>query len=141
MKSGYKIGAFVVFLLISAIVCALQIKVESYLPEQRNLARELGVNIEDYPYPDKFPTGYFSFVLKSGMSIKEVHSLIRGYTSVFRCDKAFEEIYYYFSNNDSKALRFIVYYDMDFKYDELGTEDENSRTILLDGCAPGLFEE
>jgi hypothetical protein len=112
-----------------------------YWPQQRQLAQELGVKINDYPASYAFPVGYFHSVLKVGSTTQDVHRVIQGYEKVFRCDNWYGEVYYYFSPDDSNALRFEVQSDENFRFDELRTEDENSRTISVDGCIPGSFEE
>jgi len=55
------------------------------------LASELGVRISDYPYEKSFPVGYFYTVLKPGMTIEEVHKIVRSYKQVLRC-KSYSEI-------------------------------------------------
>lgn len=122
-----------------AITCASLTKQGPYHAAQMQLAHDLGVRITDFPYPEDFPEGYFSTVLQEGMSADQVHAIIRGYAKVFRCSSAFKEVYYYFSGSDAKALRFTIYYDMHYKYLELGTEDKNSRTISVNQCVPGLL--
>lgn len=105
--------------------------------QQQELARNLGVRINDYPYPTDFPAGYFYAVLKPGMTYKDVHNIVRGYQSVYQCYGT-DEIYYYFSNNGDEALRFALYYDKQGNFVELQGEDPNSRTLGLGpGCSIG----
>ncbi len=106
--------------------------------QQEQLATNLGVSIDDYPYQGDFPAGYFYRVLKPGMTYEEVHHMVREYESVYRCFGT-DEIYYYFSKNDDDALRFALYYDEEGRYVELQGEDPNSRTLSLGGCSPGLL--
>jgi len=71
--------------------------------KQSDLAKELGVKISDYHYESVFPEGYYATILKPGLSLKEVHSMIKGYEKVYHC-KNYEEIYYYFSLEDQAAM-------------------------------------
>ena len=109
-----------------------------YWFRQRQIAQDFGVKISDYPQAYAFPVGYFRKVLKPGMPMAEVHGIVRDYESVFTCDSRNGEVYYYFSSEDARALRFEITYDRDMNFDSLGTEDVNQRTIPVDGCVPGL---
>jgi hypothetical protein len=140
MKKEYKILIASISVLILAILCSTLVRSSGYSSEQEILAQEIGIKIDDYPYPNQFPVGYFAFVLKEGMEINDVHEVIKGYTKVFKCSKAFAEVYYYFSDDDTKALRFSVHYDMNLRYIDITSEDSNSHTISLRGCTLGLFE-
>ena len=111
-----------------------------YLDEQERLADQLGVRIEDYPGPLLFPLGYYETILNPGMNLNEVHDAIRGYEKVFHCG-IYSEIYYYFSEDDRKAIRFVIVYDEEGKYRFIEGEELDSRTIRLDGCVPGLIVE
>ena len=106
--------------------------------EQIALADELHVKIEDYPNPSVFPEGYFYDTLKPGMDIEEIHKIVLGYKKVFHCD-SYKEIYYYFNSENTKALRFEIYYDKELKFSELRGEDPNSRTIFIEDCVPGML--
>jgi len=103
---------------------------------QENLAAELGVRIKDYPWETDFPEGYFFTILKPGMTIDEITALIKGYEKVYHC-KTLSEIFYYFSSEETKALRFEVRFDDKGNYPTIIGEDPNSHTIFLDGCTPG----
>jgi hypothetical protein len=107
-----------------------------YHKQQQALAEQLGVKIEDYPYPRIFPHYYFSEILRTGMSPKEVHNIVKGYDEIFVCGD-YKEIYYYFSRNDDKALRLQIFYDNDHKYVSLQGEDDNSRYIKTEDCIYG----
>lgn len=107
---------------------------------QRDLAKELGVEIPDYPYPVSFPSGYFYTVLKPGMSVSEVHQIVKGYEKVMNCRNV-SEIYYYFSVELEQAKRFKIVYDNDGKFVRFEGEEDDSRTLDTNGCAPGLIEE
>ena len=56
-----------------------------YRTEQENLARELGVAIDNYPGAMTFPSGYFFTVVKPGTTIQEVHKIVKGYEKVYHC--------------------------------------------------------
>jgi len=109
-----------------------------YQEKQEKLAKELGVNISDYPYPSAFPEGYYYAILSPDMSIKDVHTIVSGYEKVYHC-KTYSEIYYYFSLDDKKSLRFEILYTEQGYFKEFRGEDDNSRTIRLDGCDQGLI--
>jgi hypothetical protein len=131
--------------IISGIVLLLAISLSitgcnPYKKEQKDLANELGVSINDYPYRSSFPSGYFYSVLEPGMTLDEVHSIIMGYKKVLNCDYRRREVYYYFSTEDTKALRFEIVYDDNLKYWKFRGEDDDSRTIWTKSCEPGLIE-
>ena len=107
---------------------------------QKELAKELGVKIQDYPYPYSFPSGYFSSVLKPSMSISEIHEIVQGYEQVLHCEDR-EEVYYYLSVELEDAERFWIIYDEEGKYEVLQGEDNGSGGYPTDGCFPGLIEE
>ena len=114
-----------------------------YWYEQQQLANELNVSINDYPEPYTFPEGYFVATLTSEMRIEAVHKIVLGYEKVFQCGES--EVYYYFSENGEDALKFRIFYDENHVGEE-GTflsiiSQENSNTIGVDGCIPGLLEE
>lgn len=119
-------------------VCSSCINRNPYLNAQERLAEQLGVRIEDYTDPLLFPAGYYYTILKPGMNLNEVHNAIQGYEKVFHCG-IYSEIYYYFSKDDSKAIRFVIVYDEEGKYRFIEGEEPDSRTIRLDGCVPGLI--
>lgn len=107
---------------------------------QQDLAVELGVKIHDYPYPSSFPSGYFYSVLKPGMPLSDVHDIVRGYESVMRCEDT-REVYYYFSSHVDGATRFQLRYDESGKFVRFEGEEDDSRTLHLSGCVPGLIGE
>jgi len=109
------------------------------IEERVNLAQELGVRIDDYPYPKDFPVGYIKTEVKPGMQIAEVHEIVRGYEKVYRCGK-YSEVYYFYSDDDWKALRVEIVYDKMKNFKELRLEDSNSRTIQVFDCIPGLLQ-
>jgi hypothetical protein len=153
-----KLLMILVFLAVM-IICGLAILYASSLhknpfeEKQEDLANKLGIRIEDYSYETAFPLGYFSTSLKPDMTINEVHNIVQGYDKVLHCgeyDKDaigtnkiyyFSEIYYYFSSDDLKALRFEIFYDRQGKFERLQSEDQDSRTIRSEGCETGLIEE
>ena len=117
-----------------------------YISKQNSLANKLDVKITDYPYQSSFPAGYFNEVLKPGMTIGEVHRIINGYEKAYRCRSLLEtyyyrEVYYYYSTEDTKALRFQIFYDKQEKYTRLEGEDADSRTILTNDCELGIVEK
>lgn len=106
--------------------------------EKAQLAAQLGIDpqtLDRYPY---FPLDYFLEVLKPGMSRQEVHQMVRGYKKVFRCGQ-YAEVYYYYSQDDRRALRMEIIYDEQERYREIRGEDPDSRTISTTGCIPGQF--
>ena len=107
---------------------------------QKNLAWELGVRIDDYPYPLGFPSGYFGVVLKPGMSISDVHKIVRAYRQVLHCGDGME-VYYYLSTDIEDTERFFIFYDEQGRYLRIQGEDNDSR-MNLDGlgCSDGLLE-
>jgi hypothetical protein len=137
----------IIFILLLGVIASILIfsvpnfvKAENLRNKQEELALKLGINITDYPYPSAFPDGYFYSVLKPGMPLEEVHQLVNGYEKVFNCGK-YGEIYYYFSENDNDAHKFMIIYDQDYTYQELRGEDKNSDTIGTAGwCNSGLLE-
>jgi hypothetical protein len=137
------------FLMAFALICVGVIAIWQILPVviitprermQQELARELGVEIKDYPYPVSFPSGYFYAVLKPGMSVTEVHQIVKGYEKVVNCGNV-SEIYYYFSTEVEQAKRFKIVYDNNGKFLRFEGEEDDSRTLQTDGCIPGLIEE
>lgn len=107
---------------------------------QQALAKELGVEISNYPYPHSFPAGYFSTILKSDMPITDVHDVVRGYSQAYRCGKT-RELYYFLSVAKEDAVRMWIFYDTDGKYKRLQVEDNDSGGLPKDDCQPGLLDE
>ncbi|HEY5902506.1 MAG TPA: hypothetical protein VIU39_08130 [Anaerolineales bacterium] len=141
MKSFFSPTRLLVVLLalgVFAVLWAGSSPYRRYWLQQRQLAAGLGVRIGDYPNPDSFPVGYFRDQLRKGMPAAEVHSIVSGYETAYRCADRGEEVYYYFSPDDARALRFTIVYDGSLNFDSLGTEDAHQRTISVEGCTPGL---
>ncbi|HVN53757.1 MAG TPA: hypothetical protein VMT46_05455 [Anaerolineaceae bacterium] len=138
-----------VFLLIIMAICLFSVLLQNqnpYKSKQDSLANELGVKVTDYPYQHSFPAGYFNEILKSGMTVDEVHKIIKGYEKAYRCRSPVEtyyyrEVYYYYSLEDTKALRFQVFFDKQEKFTRLEGEDDDSRTILIKDCELGIIEQ
>lgn len=107
--------------------------------QQEKLARTLEVRIDDYPYPFSFPSGYYYSVLKPGMTIKEVHQLIKSYEKVLNCHNV-SEIYYFYDSSEEKAERFEIRYDDQKQFIEFKGEEKDSRSIQTIGCVEGLLE-
>jgi hypothetical protein len=112
---------------------------QQYRAKQSMLADELGVKITDYENSEEFPIGYFISILQPGMNTEEVHTKIIGYEKVYNCSW-WGEIYYFYSSEDNKALRFVIQYDKNLNFEYLQGEDLNSRTISISDCVPGLFK-
>jgi hypothetical protein len=106
---------------------------------QQELAKELGVEVDDFPYPHSFPAGYFFTLLKPGMPVSEVHKIVQGYDRAFRCGTTMEA-YYYFSENPEETVSFWVFYDKQGGYRELQSEGESSKRSVS-WCSPGLLQE
>jgi hypothetical protein len=113
-----------------------------HILQQKELAKDLGVQINDYPASYAFPIGYFHEILKPRMTLEEVHKIIKGYIHVYNCEN-YKEVYYFFSENDSRAIRFEVTYDQSaagkYVFLNLQTEDDNSRSIHVQECRSGLI--
>jgi hypothetical protein len=132
-------------LLLSIAIWVIKTNTEknNYRLKQEVLAEKLGVKIQDFPPEFYFPVGYFSAILKPGMSIGEVHNLVREYDKVLRCryDVNFydREIYYFYSDVDKYPLRFELFFDRQQKYERFQGEDRNSGSLMSDGCETGLI--
>ena len=106
---------------------------------ERDLAQRLGIDRDAYPNKAPFPTSYFYETLKSGITtIKEVHKIVTEYELVLQCYRG-SEVYYYYSKEDDKALRFEIWY-RDGKYSKMSGEDDSYR-INTESCGPGLLPE
>lgn len=105
---------------------------------RRQLAQELGVNIDDFENPYSFPSNYFDSLLQPGMSIAEVHSIVRGYKTVLHCGNT-REVYYFFSNMKEDAVRLEFIYSESGQFKWRGGEDSDSHSIFIEGCSPGLI--
>jgi hypothetical protein len=115
------------------------LKAIPYISQQQKLAEFLEVDIKDYRQTD-FPYEYFAQALTPGMSIREVHQVVRGYDRVLSCGD-YSEIYYYFHIDDYKAFRYEIMY-IEKRLKEFSTDDiYNSWRISSDGCVDGQLEE
>ena len=108
-------------------------------PQQKRLAAELGVNINDFPKPMYFPEGYYETILSPKTDISEVHRTITGYSQVYNCDD--REVYYFFSPGEDFSLRIEVHYNSDLTVKSINGEDEDSRTISIGYCPRGRINE
>ena len=108
--------------------------------QRRELAQHLNIKT-DSPYLDSpsFPVNYFWEVLKPGMTKQEVHEIVKEYERVLHCRRS-SEIYYYYSENTDKALRFKIIYDEAGLFRKLMGEDDSTR-FGDDECIPGLLDE
>jgi hypothetical protein len=133
------------FMLASVLALIRASCVHDLTTEQLAVARDLGVNPWDYPPVYLFPRSYYRVILKPGMTMAEVHALIRGYTRVLQCKSSSStsswELYYYFSPDDYDALRFRVIYDQQGRMKAFGEEDESSPSFLTEDCVPGRIGE
>jgi hypothetical protein len=136
---------FILLLIVALLACITTIILLMFKPTlfnssrqkmQKDLAKELGVKIDDYPYRTSFPVGYFYTILQPGMSMADVHKVIQGYEKVLRCDST-SEIYYYFSSELEDAKRFQIIYDDQGEFMRLEGEEDDSRTLQTNGCVPG----
>ena len=140
-KLDKKIKSVFIILVLYSLIILSACNSNPYQQEQEKLASQLGIKINDYPYPYSFPISYFDTILQPGMSMEVVHGVIRGYEKVWKCSDS-REIYYYFSTNDDTALRFQVFYYLhQFTYEKLQGEDDDSRSIITRGCVPGLINK
>ncbi len=110
--------------------------------EQREgLATLLGIQLEEHPPDTAFPVSYYRSAIASRSSMSTVHTVIQGYEKVLHCTQgAKREIYYYFASSDRTALRFEVWYYDDRSFDQIRSEDDDSRSIRPEGCVPGRYE-
>jgi hypothetical protein len=140
-----KVVIFAVVLLVLFSICLLfwiSGDFDPYWRERKSLAKELGVNTDEYS-ERWIPINYFNVVLKPGMSSEEVHQIVRGYEAVFLCDTN-DEFYYYFSTDDDKADRFLIRYDEQGDVKRIEIEDEDSRSLTdrsARDCVPGRLGE
>ena len=137
----------VLWLLVFVLICLLAfavLSIRSYVKsiplvkKQQELAKEFGVNLDDFQYA--FPSEYFYAVLTPGMSMSEVHKIVRGYEQVLHCGDS-EEVYYYLTTDIKDTDRFYIFYDDQGKFKSLQTEDNDSRKALNKYCVSGLLNE
>jgi hypothetical protein len=134
--------SFVLAIAVATSVLILGMKVYydmSFRMEQAELAEHLGDDVEGYFPAPSFPKNYFYSTLKPGMTKATVHKIVVEYKAVFTCSK-FSELYYYYSVNNSKAVRFKIIYDFDEKYYKIMGEDDSSN-LYDDGCIPGRSDD
>jgi hypothetical protein len=134
------IGCIVgLLVMISLLLIFITLKIV-YRIKEENLAKELGIADEDYINKYfKFPYGYYKSKIPIGMSIEGVHDTIIGYEKVYYCYRS-SEVYYFFSENDDKALRIQIVYDDHLNVKRIESEDSNSRTIAVFYCEEGLIK-
>lgn len=135
------------WLLVSVLICFLifvAVSVQSYVKsiplvkKQQELAKEFGVQLADYPH--LFPATYFYTKLKTGMSVSEVHAIVREYEQVLHCGEHIE-VYYYLTTDIHYTQRFYIFYDEQNTFARLQTEDSDSRRMLPSGCLLGPLKE
>lgn len=112
MKKIIKILARLFLFLILLIFIGYIINSIYFKLEQIKIAHILGVNINDYPPSQYFPQGYFLLELQSGMSIKKVHAIMKGYVSVKKCGDYMER---YFFISDKQGINVLL---LDLLYSE-----------------------
>jgi hypothetical protein len=142
-----RVHPIVLWLLVFVLICLLAfvvLSIRSYVKsiplvkKQQELAKEFGVNLDDFQYA--FPSEYFYTVLKAGMSMSEVHRTVRGYEQVLHCGAGME-VYYYLTTDIKDTDRFYIFYDEQDKFKRLQTEDNDSRRVLPGGCVSGRLQE
>jgi hypothetical protein len=136
----------IVMLMAMLAVSTIRLKDSIILIRQRNtLAAELGVDLWSWPRPAAFPLGYFFSVLEEGMPRQKVHQIAKGYERVLRCgpdSRGFtQEVYYFYSDRDDKALRMQIEYDAQGDLYRVQGEDSNSRVFSVRNCQPGRWDE
>ena len=109
------------------------------LQKQQELAELLDVDIADYPTPNRFPFEYYYTVLEEGMSIDEVHEIVRGYMNVYHRQRA--EIYLFYYEDNSQAMPLKILYDDNFRFVTIVAGDPDSGGITLSGSEPGRIGE
>lgn len=142
-RQSLMLSILIVVLIVTVIVLGQSANRSDIQREQQEFAESVGVRIEDYSYPGTFPLSYFDSKLSVGMSKSETHSIISGYEKVLKCNQQLvqREIYYFFSSQDFKAIRIEVWYSDDGRFLGINSEDQDSRTIRTEECAPGLRAE
>lgn len=107
---------------------------------QEKLAKILQVKIEDYPFPQSFPSGYFYSILKPGMTREEVHRIMKGYEKAYDCSNT--EMYYFYSQDEDAAERLFIFYSLNGLFEKIQGEDKNSRYWLRSSdCSEGLLTQ
>ena len=122
--------------------------------KEEKLAEVLGVKDELSRYIRGFPILYFDEKLDPGISMQEVHKIVKGYEVMYDC--GIDEVYYFYSTSQRKALRIMVSYgyneeDVEREYKEgkgwvnileeedlyymyIRGEDDDSWMLGVDGC-------
>jgi hypothetical protein len=130
------IGILSLFLLFIIFLLWGTIKEEN---KESNLAKTLQVDLNvNREYSSNFPSHYFYLILKPGMSIGEVHNRITNYKKVLNCSNI-SEVYYYYTSDDDTARRIEIIYDEERRFKELRGEENDSRTIQINGCVEGTL--
>ena len=119
-----------------------------YGKQEKKLAELFGINLVEYKRNNSFPYQYFVDNLEKGMSVHEVHQVMRGYEKVLKCGEA-TEVYYYYYKDDGLAYRYQIIYDEgkyfgngygDFRIHE-GTRGDDYLLGYENGCMDGLLAE
>ena len=121
-----------------------------YGKQERKLAELFGINLAEYTRDKFFPYEYFLDNLQEGMTVREVHQVMRGYEKVLKCGDS-TEVYYYFYDEDELAYRYqISYYEGKYLGNNFGglQASEGPRADLYhtlrgyeNGCVDGLLAE
>jgi hypothetical protein len=88
--------------------------------------------------------GYFYANLKPDMTVDEIHKIVQGYEKAYRCRSSgavyyYKEVFYYFSPDDNKALRFQIFFNKQEKFTDFQSEDDDSRMISINNCELGII--
>jgi hypothetical protein len=119
-----------------------------YGTQKRDLANLFGINLVEFEQEKRFPYQYFYDNLADGMTVREVHQIMRRYEKVLKCGD-FAEIYYYFSTDEELAYRYLVGFEQG-KYigSEYGGLQAHEGPMgdswipgYKDGCVDGLLDE
>ena len=134
----------VVILILILFLCTLpwtisEIRSLRYRAQQKQLAEIFEVDLKNYRVVD-FPYQYLAEKLQPGMSTKEIHQIVRGYTEAFKC-KDWAEVYFYFSSNEEQAFKYKMLYE-NGQFESFITDDGyNSMGVSINGCERGLLDE
>ena len=73
-----------------------------------------------------------------------MHSIVVGYEQAFTCNNKSRELYYYYSTKDKEAIRFVIFYDSQYKFDKIqesGYDDDPHLVIVsVETCFSGLID-
>ncbi len=100
---------FLIFLIFLIVTCTRYQKRQAEIHRRADLAVMMGLDPKIYSQDPYFPENYFYDALEPGMSIDQVHQIIRGYVSVYSCGNY--ELYYFFSESEEEGVRFAAVYD------------------------------